>query len=152
MKSHCDIWELGNRWDTPSSGSLILAPALTIYGLVSYAREWGKMSCVWKCFSPLAVCCRCIAFIGIICIDKLSSGMINNHLFQSLNTVYLSAYVCVCFTMTVSFMLICTFASFHFFSIPSHSLWKCEQKLWKRNKKQKMNKSNTLYFVAVFDA
>lgn len=44
MKSRCDMWELGNRWDARSPGASIAAPPLTIHGLVSYAREWGKMS------------------------------------------------------------------------------------------------------------
>lgn len=84
MKSHCDIWELSNRWGAQRSDSLIHAPTLTIHASVSYAKESGKMSYLWKTFSPLLCSLLQRTLISIICIDKSGSGMINNHLFKSL--------------------------------------------------------------------
>lgn len=51
--------------------------------------------------SPFCVCCRCSTPIGIICIDKLSSRMINNHQPQSLYVclrvrVFKPLFICVC--------------------------------------------------------
>lgn len=87
MKSHCDIWELRNQWVAQSTGLLIVDPALTIYAMASYARESGKIRHSWKSLS----CCvysRCSIPTGTTAIDTLGSGMINNHLFQSL-------YICL---------------------------------------------------------
>ena len=153
MKSRFDIWELGDRWDAPSSGSLILAPALTIHGLVSYAREWGEMSYSRKCFSPFAACCRRGAVIGIICIDKLSSGMINNHLFQSLSAVCICQHACAGYRYSRKFYANMR-VSFLFNFPPPLIPFKSRNKTLKKKKeknKQKM-KNTAFFFGAVFNA
>lgn len=104
------------------------------------------MSYSRKCFSPFAACCRRGAVIGIICIDKLSSGMINNHLFQSLSAVCICQHACAGYRYSRKFYANMRVSFLFNFPPPLIPFKSRNKTLKKKKEKNKQKMKNTAFF------